>query len=788
MLNWLPEFIDSLAPSTHARRDHPLHMVGVVAVAVVFVLLSTLIIAFDSVFQAQNGAALQVGAIASQDVRAPFSITYASDILTQRQQDAAIASVSPIYDPPDPNVARQQITLLQEILDFIDNVRRDPFGTPAQKVSDIKFITALRLDPDTINLVLQMDDDTWRAVAGEAVNVLERVMRESIRESDISLMTDQLPSQVALRFDARTAAVVVALVQDLLRPNRFPNPDATEKAQQTAAANVQPESRSFERGQIVVRAGARIEPLDYEALNKLGLLESPDRRLQDVARAFLGSLLVMIVVGLYLARYPDKFYSQARFLALLAGIFLLALAAARLFGGQYYLYPAAALALTLVTMTRTEVAIISTIGLGLLIGVMASNSLEFAMMVVIGGIIGALLLRRSERVNNYFFAGLVVALANVVIVTMFNLDMLSSDEGATLGGLIVMALLNGMIAAMASLAAMYVVTLVFNLPTSLKLVELSQPNQPLLQRLLREAPGTYQHSLQVANLGEQAANAVGAQAELVRVAALYHDIGKMLNPAFFVENQADNVNPHEALNDPYRSADIIVSHVTDGERLARQYRLPVRIRDFILEHHGTTLVGYFYTRAVEQAGDEESVDVEQFAYPGPKPQTRETAILMLADSCESTVRARKPNNKIEIAEIVDGIISNRMRDGQLDESNLTLKDISTTRDIFVEMLQAVFHPRINYPTLPTVKRSGVEVPEVGAPVREDMAVLEAITRAETNEHPALEAPDAPRPKTQSSEIPAVKLDEDTPMPEVPPLRRTQRMNPAEPDKPEDKNV
>ena len=788
MLNWLHEFIDSLAPSTNARRDHPFHRFGVVLVAVVFVLLSTVIVAYDSIFQTQSSiAALEVGSIAEQDIRSPVSTTYVSEVLTERRQQAAVDSVSPIYDPPDTNVARQQITLLQQILDFIDNVRRDPFGTPQQKISDVNYVTALQLDQPIIESILQMDDDTWRAVAGEAVNVLERVMRESIRETDISLMSDQLPSQVALRFDPRTAAVIVALAQDLLRPNRFQNPDATELARQTAANNVAPESRSFERGQVVVRAGARIDVVDYEALSQLGLLESPDRRAQNVVRAFLASLIVLVTVGLYLARFPDKFYSQARFLAVLAAVFLLTLLGARVFSVQYYLYPAAVLALTLVIIARTEIAIISIIGMGLLIGIMANNSLELAMMVILGGIVGALLLRRTERLNSYFFAGLVIALTNVVLVTLFNLDMLTSDEGAALGALILFAAINGVIAAMAALAAMYAVTLVFNLPTSLKLVELSQPNQPLLQRLLREAPGTYQHSLQVANLSEQAANTIGADADLVRVAALYHDIGKMLNPAFFVENQADNVNPHEVLNDPYRSADIIISHVTDGERLGRQYRLPVRIRDFIMEHHGTTLVGYFYTKAVEQVGDEEAVDIEQFTYPVPKPQSRETAIMMLADSCESTVRARKPANKTEIVEIVDTIIDNRIRDGQLDESNLTLKDISMTRDIFVEMLQAVFHPRINYPTTPALRRQSSEIaPEVAAPVREDLELLEAVVKAETGEHmpPQLEAPHS---KTQTSEVPSVKQEEDTPMPEVPPLRRTQRMNPVDdkPEKPEE---
>ncbi len=790
MRNWLPEFIDSLAPSTNVRRDHPLHMIGVVLVAAAFVLLSTLIVAFDSIVQTENSvASLQVGSVVSEDIRAPLSITYVSDVLTDRQRQAAIDSVSPVYDPPDPNVARQQITLLQQILDFIDNVRHDSFATPQQKISDISTITALQLQPSIIASIVQMDDDTWRSATGEATNVLERVMRELIRESDLSPMRDQLPSQVALRFDANTVAVIVALVQDLLRANRFQNPAATDLAQQTAANNVAPESRSFERGQLVVRAGTRLDDVDYEALGKLGLLESPDRRFQDVAQAFLASLLVMVVIGLYLARFPDKYYSQARFLAGLAGIFLFTLAAARLLGGQYYIYPAAAMALTLVILTRSEVAIISAIGLGLLVGIMANNSLEIGMMVIVGSIVGALILRRSERLNSYFLAGLVIALVNVVIVTIFNLELLNSDEGAALGTLILFAVINGVISAMAALAAMYVITVLFNLPTSLKLVELSQPNQPLLQRLLREAPGTYQHSLQVANLSEQAGNAVGADADLMRVAALYHDIGKMLNPAFFVENQADNVNPHDLLNDPYRSADIIISHVTDGEKLARQNHLPARLRDFILEHHGTTLVGYFYTRAVEQTDDEEAVDIEQFTYPGPKPQTRETAILMLADSCESTVRARKPSNRAEIVDIVDSIIENRMRDGQLDESNLTLKDISTTRDIFIEMLQAVFHPRINYPTLPAPRRQTAElVPEVAAPVREDIQAAELIARAENNELPLpLPEHDGQRGKTQTIELPTVKPDEDTPMSEVPPLRRTQRMNPVDekPEKPED---
>ncbi len=784
MLDRLTRYFDTLTlPRGGLRRDDPLHRLGLVLVAALFVLGSTVIIAFESFVPSQDSiTTLQVGSIAPQDIRAPFSITYPSEVLTERQRQAAVESVSPVYDPPDPSVARQQLQLLQQILDFIDNVRHDPFGTPAQKIQDIQQVIALTLSPDVIATLIDMDDETWREVAAEAVLVLERMMRESIREVDLAQISDQVPTQVALRFDPPTAAVVVGVVQDLLRPNRFQNAVATDLARQAAAASVQPQSRSFERGQIVVRGGTRIEAADYEALDHLGLLQSPDRRIHMIGRALLASLLVMIGMAMYIARFPERLNRQTGFLLLLTGIFLLALLGARVFNGGenlIYIYPAAAMALLLVGVTYTEIAIVAGFSLAILVGLMINNSLELTTLIALGGLVGALILRRAERLNNYFLAGVVISLANVAIVTLFNLGTISS-EGSNFGTLLLYALINGVLAAMTALAGMYAITLIFNLPTSLKLVELSQPSQPLLQRLLREAPGTYQHSLQVANLCEQAANAVGANAELVRVSALYHDVGKVLNPAFFVENQADNVNPHDVLNDPYRSAAIIISHVIEGEKLARQYGLPARVRDFIMEHHGTTLVSYFYSKAVEQAEHEEAVDIDQFTYPGPKPQTRESAIMMLADSCESTVRARKPGQKSEIAEIVQIIFDNRMRDGQLDECDLTLRDLDKTREIFIEMLQAVFHPRINYPAIPTgaSRRQTTQelVPEVAASVKADV-----IAAREAEQDAPIERADLEAAKRSTVEIsPAASSDnDDSPLLEVPPLRRTQRMTPVE---------
>jgi len=230
----------------------------------------------------------------------------------------------------------------------------------------------------------------------------------------------------------------------------------------------------------------------------------------------------------------------------------------------------------------------------------------------------------------------------------------------------------------------------------MRLIELSRPDHPLLQRLLREAPATYHHSLMVANLAEQAAERIGANAMLTRVGAYYHDVGKIARPYFFTENQAEGVNPHDRL-DPSTSAEIIISHVKDGLELARRYRLPGRIRAFIPEHHGTSWVSFLYGKAVQLAGDAALVDESDFRHHGPKPQSKETALVMLADGCEATVRAMRPTSAEEVAEIVNRVISERVADGQLSECDLTLRDLEIIRETFISALKGVFHPRIKYP-------------------------------------------------------------------------------------------
>ena len=245
-------------------------------------------------------------------------------------------------------------------------------------------------------------------------------------------------------------------------------------------------------------------------------------------------------------------------------------------------------------------------------------------------------------------------------------------------------------------AILYIAGLPMRIITPLQLMDLSRPSHPLIQQLLTMAPGTYHHSLMVANLAEHAAERIGADALLTRVGAYYHDVGKTLHPYFFIENQLDgSINPHDQL-DPLMSAKVLHNHVSDGLKMAHKHRLPIEIQAFIAEHHGTTRAGSGYFRALK---DNPDTDDKPFRYPGPRPRSRETAILMLADGCEAIVRAKRPAHADETSKLISKIVIERLNDHQLDDSDLTLRDIEMVRQSFAETLRGIYHPRIDYPDI-----------------------------------------------------------------------------------------
>jgi putative nucleotidyltransferase with HDIG domain len=320
--------------------------------------------------------------------------------------------------------------------------------------------------------------------------------------------------------------------------------------------------------------------------------------------------------------------------------------------------------------------------------------LELTIFVLAGGLVAAVSLGRVERISAFLVSGMAVGVANALAVSIFRLAPRDYDW-PTLGLLLLAGTGNGLLAGLLALGSLSIFGRIFGITTTLELVDLARPTHPLIQKLIREAPGTYHHSLIVSNLAEQAAQRIGADALLVRVAAYYHDIGKTANPLYFIENQMDGVNIHDAL-DPRTSAGFIIQHVPDGLALAKKHRLPARIRDFIAQHHGMTLAAYFYRKATIAASGTR-VDENEFRYPGPKPRTREAAIFMLADGVEATARAERPGSPEAIREIIERIIGARLGDGQLDEADLTLRELDQVKEAFFDIMQGIFHPRVKYP-------------------------------------------------------------------------------------------
>jgi len=362
-----------------------------------------------------------------------------------------------------------------------------------------------------------------------------------------------------------------------------------------------------------------------------------------------------------------------------------------------YAYPLPAVGLLISTLFGVETGIVFSIAIALVAPYMLPNTLDLIPYYLGTSLTGVLVLGSARRVWTFFRAGAAVSGAGIAMLIAFRFPFTELDyiglfqlTGATI--------FNGLASSSIALVLQYFLAQSLGLTTALQLIEISRPDFPLLQFFLRNAPGTYQHSLQVANLAEQAAELVGADALLTRVGALFHDIGKAMNPMFFIENQPQGeMNTHDDL-DPAEAAATIIAHVTDGAVLARKHRLPRRIDDFILEHHGTMVTRYQYNQALERVdGDPTKVDISNFRYPGPRPRSRETALLMLADGSEARARAQRPQTEEEIRQIVRSTIESAQKQGQLDNAALTSRDLSTVTDAFVTILRGAYHPRVTYP-------------------------------------------------------------------------------------------
>ena len=363
-----------------------------------------------------------------------------------------------------------------------------------------------------------------------------------------------------------------------------------------------------------------------------------------------------------------------------------------------YLYiPVASVAmLTMLLFNDIELAFVMSFASSALWALLLGSDLGFFLVFFLGNVAGSYFVREARTRGTLINAGFAIAFIHVVSIILVNPDIRQLSTPFYLRGVLMPVALNGLIAVFVVISTLKIFETWFGVLTNFSLAELSDFNHPLLRRMIMEAPGTYHHSLIVSNLSESAANAIGANALLARVGAYYHDIGKMTKPEYFNENQILSGNKHDRI-EPSISRLVIMNHVKEGVELARKYKLNAKIIDFIPQHHGTSLMHYFYCKALEDADDETSIKEENYRYPGPRPQSRETAIVLLADSVEAATRSLDETNPIKIEEVVRKIINNKFIDGQLDECNLTLKEIDLIAVNFTRVLSAMYHGRVKYP-------------------------------------------------------------------------------------------
>ncbi|HSJ57072.1 MAG TPA: HDIG domain-containing protein [Anaerolineae bacterium] len=674
---------------------------GVIRAIVLGLLLALAISAVLLIdFLPSNRVILEQGEVSPTAILAPYELTYESEIRTRQAQDARAASVQEIYDDPDVLVVRQQENRARHILDYLTTVREDPYAGESQKLAWIGAIPDVDLSPTVITTALALDKEGWLAVKDETVRVLERAMQGEIREGGESRVRRTLPTYISRDVTDREASVVEAIAGSLVTANTFYNAARTEEARQQARAAIDPIPVTIQKGEAIVRAGSRVTAVDIEALDAYGLRQQAVRW-QSILSVLLLALVASTVLEMFTFRLYPGLWARWRAPAVTFALVALFVLLGKLmlpFGDTVipYLYPLPALSMLLTILFGPALGVTAGVVVALLGAYVAGGSLELTLYLVVGTLVGPLALGRGERLKAFFWAGIAVALANAAVLFISNLQAIETDLLWTSINALVGVVMGGLAASL-TLAAFLALSTMLDIVTPFQLMELARPTHPLLRQLLLNAPGTYHHTILVSNMAEAAAERIGADGLLTRVGTYYHDIGKTARPYFFTENRVGGVNPHERL-DPRTSAQIILGHVHDGLDLAHKYKLPAAVRAFIPEHHGTGIALAFYRMAVSQAGDGgNSVDKDDFRYDGPKPQSRETAITMLADSCEARVRSAEPKSLEEMDRIIGEAIKSRLDEGQLDDADLTLRDIQEIHAAFLNVLKGMFHPRVKYP-------------------------------------------------------------------------------------------
>ena len=656
-----------------------------------------------------NRVSLRLGDIADKEVIAQRTVRYEDTEATTRMRRDAVAMVERRYQllPDARREAVDSATTVFDVLRLSSGVYDDQ--DLARVTGDIERQSGLRLSPKNVVRPLASASAKTRASLRELVSgVVGRAMESPLRDDPEELMSarDRVEADTALlAVPANLRGAVARLCSEAISPNRRYDSRETERAQAEAAASVPRQFRRIAAGQAIVKAGERVTQGHLDAFAALGLRSASLDPGAVATIAGLVTLMVALTAG-YLHLYERRLAQDNAQLLLLclvtvisvvgikAGSTLLGLSLSGVQMGYLGMMCVASSAMVIALLLSPSAATWVAALLSVTNGVVLNNELRFALTTLGSALVGIVAVATLRNRTDLMRAALVLCSANALLnVVVGGLEGDTSKEllaGALWG------LVSGGIALMLFFLGVAIFERLFHLTTHLRLLELSDPATPVLQEFRMRVPGTYAHSLMVGNLAHAAAERIGADALLVRVAAYYHDLGKMNRPEFFIENQTGE-NVHENLN-PSLSAIVLTSHVKEGLEMAAAAGIPPRVREVISQHHGTSLMRYFYHQAT---GGVPNKQLEaQFRYPGPKPTSKEAAILMLADTVEAASRTLSKPTPQRLAEFVTRMVEDKREDGQLDECDLTLHDLRTVEEVFTTILSGTLHGRISYPNSP----------------------------------------------------------------------------------------
>ncbi len=655
---------------------------------------------------------LSVGSISHDTINAPKDVV--DEVSTQEKKNAAAALVEPTYRFQQ-GVKEEVMTALGNAFDELRTIQqygltlrtennRHPNSFSEEEIAyAIGLQGDLTLTRNQIVTLLRTDTEQFDEMVSTVTIAVDNTMNSSVREGQVSQSIQTVQQIVGYKVDiSLTQNILPVVLRACIKPNMIIDKEATDEAKAKAMEAVEPVV--FLQGQNIIREGDRITKSQLEMLRQLGLLSDDKYDYSTYWGSVIAVLLSMATLFIMLLLLRPDVLTNTRQMSVILIILLFSILLAALSNllPSLYVIPVAMCAALATVLIGYRVSISLTVTLSLLLAALTAgnNKSSFYDVVLITimtlseSMFTIWFLKGHPQRTRVLLSGLFSALIGIAVI--YGIKLMTSAEALNTMAILGWAIAGGMLSGILAIALQPLFEILFRLATPTRLLELTNPSQPLMNRLMIEAPGTYHHSIIVANLAESAASRIHANSYLARAGAYYHDIGKLKRPLYFKENQMGD-NPHEH-TDPYVSAAILISHTRDGMLMAQKEHIPPEIQDIILQHHGVTPVMFFYHKAL-QLSNGQQVDINEFRYAGPKPVTKEAAIVMLADTIEAAVRSMKNPTPKAIDQFIERLIRGKLEDGQLSDSPLSLRDIDEICEAFSDILKGVYHERIEYPNV-----------------------------------------------------------------------------------------